>query len=83
MQPKRFGPVGFGNSTYTSTGNTAKPGVLGITQIQVTPPALSEEIFAALPDGLAEMHIFKGCGHGVERDYKAAALKSLREFIRA
>jgi steroid delta-isomerase-like uncharacterized protein len=83
MQPKRFGPVGFGNSTYTSTGNTAKPGVLGITQIQVTPPALSEEIFAALPDGLAEMHIFKGCGHGVERDDKAAALKSLREFIRA
>jgi len=49
----------------------------------VTPPALSEEIFAALPDGLAEMHIFKGCGHGVERDDKAAALKSLREFIRA
>ena len=40
----------------------------------VTPPAQSEDIFAALPDGLAEMHIFKGCGHGVERDDKNAAL---------
>jgi len=44
MQPKRFGPVGFGNSTYTSTGNTAKPGVLGITQIQVTAPEKREEM---------------------------------------
>ena len=49
----------------------------------VTPPAQSEDIFAALPDGLAEMHIFKGCGHGVERDDKNAALKTIREFIRA
>ena len=49
----------------------------------VTPPAQSEDIFAALPDGLAEMHIFKGCGHGVERDDKNAALKTIREFILA
>ncbi|HIM46602.1 MAG TPA: alpha/beta hydrolase [Alphaproteobacteria bacterium] len=49
----------------------------------VTPPPQSEDIFAALPDGLAEMHIFKGCGHGVERDDKNAALKTIREFIGA
>ena len=49
----------------------------------VTPPAQSEDIAAALPDGLAELHIFEGCGHGVERDDKDTALKTIREFIRA
>jgi steroid delta-isomerase-like uncharacterized protein len=44
VQPKRIGPVSFGNSTYTSTGNTAKPGVLGITQIQVNDPEKREKL---------------------------------------
>ncbi len=47
----------------------------------VTPPAQSEDIAAAIPDGLAQLRIFKNCGHGVERDDKAAALKAIREFI--
>ena len=42
-----------------------------------------QEIAAAIPDGLAELRIFKGCGHGVERDDKGAALKAIREFILA
>jgi steroid delta-isomerase-like uncharacterized protein len=46
VQPKRFGPVSFGNSAYTSTGNTAKPGVLGVTQIQVSSPEKREEMSA-------------------------------------
>ena len=49
----------------------------------VTPAAQSEDIAAAIPDGLAELQIFKGCGHGVERDDKAAALSAIREFILA
>ena len=49
----------------------------------VTPPPQSQDIVAALPDGLAELRIFKGCGHGVERDDKAAALDAIRKFILA
>ncbi len=49
----------------------------------VTPATQSQEIAAAIPDGLAELHIFKGCGHGVEHDDKDAALKTMREFILA
>ena len=49
----------------------------------VTSPPQSEDIAAAIPDGLAELRIFKGCGHGVERDDKAAALNAIREFILA
>ena len=49
----------------------------------VTPPPLSEEIVAALPQGLVELHIFNGCGHGAERDDKEAVLKTIREFILA
>ena len=49
----------------------------------VTPATQSQEIAAAIPDGLAELHIFKGCGHGVERDDKDAALGTIREFILA
>jgi proline iminopeptidase len=47
----------------------------------VTPVAQSQDIAAAIPGGLAELHIFKGCGHGAERDDKDAALKVMREFI--
>jgi len=47
----------------------------------VTPPAQAEDIAAALTGGLAQLRIFKGCGHGVERDDKDAALKTIREFI--
>ena len=47
----------------------------------VTPPAQSEDIVAAIPDGLAQLRVFENCGHGVERDDKAAALAAIREFI--
>ncbi len=49
----------------------------------VTPATQSQEIAAAIPDGLAELRIFEGCGHGVERDDKDAALNTIREFILA
>jgi len=44
VQPKRLGPVSFGSSAYISTGNTAKPGVLGITQIQVSSPEKQQSL---------------------------------------
>jgi len=34
--PKAIGPTRFGNSNYTSLGSKAKPGVIGVTQIQLT-----------------------------------------------
>ena len=49
----------------------------------VTPATQSQEIAAAIPDGLAELRIFEGCGYGVERDDKDAALNTIREFILA
>ena len=74
VQPKRFGPVSFGNSTYTSTGNTAKPGVLGVTQIQVTSPekrdqmreltrAIIQEI-AQMPGFISTCSTMSADGHG-------------------
>ena len=44
VQPKRIGPVSFGNSTYTNIGNKAKPGVIGMTQIQLGSPDQVEQL---------------------------------------
>lgn len=75
VQPKRIGPVSFGNSTYTSTGNTAKPEVIGVTQIQVSDPEKREEMrgltraiiqeIIALPGFISSSTSLSADGHGV------------------
>ena len=42
IQPKSIGPVNFGTSTYTTLENKAKPGVFGVTQINVNPEQKEE-----------------------------------------
>ena len=75
VQPKRIGPVSFGNSTYTSTDNTAKPGVIGVTQIRVNSVekrealgghmrAIIQEI-AQMPGFISISTAMSAEGHGV------------------
>jgi pimeloyl-ACP methyl ester carboxylesterase len=47
----------------------------------ITPVACSEEIAAALPAGLAELHVFENAGHGVHRDEPDRAETVLRRFM--
>ena len=47
----------------------------------ITPVACSEEIAAALPAGLAELHVFEDAGHGVHRDEPDRAETVLRRFM--
>ncbi len=47
----------------------------------ITPLACSEAIFAALPEGLAELEVFEAAGHGVHRDEPERAEASLRRFF--
>jgi pimeloyl-ACP methyl ester carboxylesterase len=47
----------------------------------ITPIACSEEIAAALPAGLAELHVFEDAGHGVHRDEPDRAETVLRRFM--
>ncbi len=42
--------------------------VIGGSEDPITPPHLSTEIAALLPEGLAELALFDGCGHGPFRD---------------
>ena len=75
VQPKRIGATKFGTSTYTSNGNKAKPGVVGITQIEVTSAVESEAMtvhtqairqeFAAMPGYILSSTMFSADGHGV------------------
>jgi len=44
VRPKTVGPVSFGSSTYTNIGNKSKPGVIGLTQIQVASPDHNDEL---------------------------------------
>lgn len=55
--------------------------VLAGAEDPVCPPADSEDIFRALPAGLAELHVLPGCGHGAWRDDPQAAFDVLRRFI--
>jgi pimeloyl-ACP methyl ester carboxylesterase len=47
----------------------------------ITPVACSEAIAAAIPDGLAELQLFEGAGHGVHRDEPERAETVLRRFL--
>jgi proline iminopeptidase len=47
----------------------------------ITPRACSEEIFAAIPKGLARLEVFDDAGHGVQRDQPARAEAVLRAFF--
>ncbi len=49
----------------------------------ITPVICSEEIQAAIPDGLSELAIFEGAGHGVHRDQPAEAERLFRRFLAA
>ena len=74
VQPKRIGPVSFGNSTYTSTGNKVRPGVLGITQIHVSDPEKREKLrdltratiqeIVTLPGFISTCTTMSSDGHG-------------------
>ena len=74
VQPKRIGPVCFGNSTYASAGNKARPGVLGITQIQVNDPEKREQLrditrsiiqeLVTLPGFISTCTTMSSDGHG-------------------
>lgn len=47
----------------------------------ITPVACAEEIFAALPAGLARLEVFETAGHGVHRDEPERAEAVLRNFL--
>ncbi|HTT82263.1 MAG TPA: alpha/beta hydrolase [Rhizomicrobium sp.] len=47
----------------------------------ITPVACAREIEAALPDGVAQLEIFEGAGHGVHRDRPGEAERVLRAFL--
>jgi proline iminopeptidase len=47
----------------------------------ITPVACSEAIAAALPEGLGELVVFEGAGHGVHRDEPDRAEAVLRRFL--
>jgi proline iminopeptidase len=49
----------------------------------ITPPACAEEIFEALPQGLAELEIVQGAGHGIHRDAPEKAEAICRRFLAA
>lgn len=75
VRPKTVGPVSFGSSTYTNVGNKAKPGVIGVTQIQLASPDHSDELGNYTRDILREISQMPGYigtattltwnGHGV------------------
>lgn len=56
--------------------------VLSGTEDPITPAHLSEEIAAHLPQHLAELHVFPGCGHGAYRDEPAKVWPIMRKWIR-
>jgi len=47
----------------------------------ITPVACSEEIAAALPEGIGELHVFEDAGHGVHRDEPDRAEAVIRRFL--
>jgi pimeloyl-ACP methyl ester carboxylesterase len=49
----------------------------------ITPVVCSEEILAALPEGVAQLKIFDGAGHGVHRDQPEDAERVMRAFLSA
>lgn len=55
--------------------------VLAGDEDPVTPPADSEDIAAALPQGLARLVRFAKAGHGIVTDDRARFMETLREFI--
>lgn len=75
VRPKTVGPVSFGSATYTNVGNTAKPGVIGVTQIQLASPDQNDELSGYTRDILREISQMPGYiatltgltwnGHGV------------------
>jgi steroid delta-isomerase-like uncharacterized protein len=75
VRPKTVGPVSFGSSTYTHVGSKAKPGVIGVTQIQLASPdqndaltgytrAILQEI-SQLPGYIGTATSLTWDGHGV------------------
>ena len=47
----------------------------------ITPLACSQAIHAALPDGVGELVVFEGAGHGVHRVFPDRAEAVLRRFL--
>ncbi len=55
--------------------------VLGGETDPMCPPVLMRELVDALPAGLAELHLFQGCGHGAFRDDPARVFPVIRSFV--
>ena len=58
VQPKVIGPFAFGTATHVTNGSTRKPGVFGITQIQIKPgedDARLRELTRPIMQEIAEM----------------------------
>ncbi|HAH10921.1 MAG TPA: alpha/beta hydrolase [Alphaproteobacteria bacterium] len=55
--------------------------VLGGSQDPITPPHLSEEIAAHLPQSIATLRIFDGCGHGAYRDDPDRVWPVMRDWM--
>jgi proline iminopeptidase len=47
----------------------------------ITPPSCAREIYAALPEGVAELVVFDDAGHGIHRDQPDRAEAVLRRFF--
>lgn len=47
----------------------------------ITPPQFSEVIASCLPRGLAELHVFEGCGHGPFRDDPERVWAVVRRWV--
>ncbi len=47
----------------------------------ITPMGDAEDMAAALPEGLARLERFPGCGHGVFRDDPEAGFRAIRDFV--
>jgi proline iminopeptidase len=47
----------------------------------ITPPSCAREIYAALPEGVAELVVFDDAGHGIHRDQPERAEAVLRRFF--
>jgi proline iminopeptidase len=57
--------------------------ILAGTYDPITPVACANEIATALPQGIAQLKIFEGAGHGVHRDEPEQAECVIRAFLAA
>ena len=55
--------------------------ILAGAEDPITPPHLAREILTSIKDGIGELRVYGGCGHGAFRDQPDEVLADLRRFI--